>query len=75
MPDVVFELFMNVSSVASELLSNKNIHAFKQDALSVVYTKIKSNVELQESSCALPIMMSKANHVMEIKMMIKKLFK
>jgi hypothetical protein len=40
---------MNVSSVASELLSNKNIHAFKQDALSVVYTKIKSNVELQES--------------------------
>ena len=48
-PDVVFEFFMNVSSVASELLSNKNIHAFKQDALSVVYTKIKSNVELQES--------------------------
>ena len=47
--DAVFEFFIKFSSVASELLSIKTINAFKSDALSVVYNKIKNNASLQES--------------------------
>ena len=40
---------MKVSSLASELLSEKNIHAFKQNALSVAYSRILNNVVLKRS--------------------------
>ena len=38
--DAVFEFFLQLSLLASTLLSNRNIHAFKKNVLSNAYTQI-----------------------------------
>ena len=48
-PDAVFEFFLVLSSLASTVLSQRNIHVFKNNVLSVAYTQILNNVELQKS--------------------------
>ena len=48
-PDAVFELFLELSSLTSTVLSQRNIHAFKNNVLSIAYTQILNNVELKKS--------------------------
>ena len=45
--DAVFEFFLQLSSLASTLLSNRNIHAFTKNVLSNAYTQILNNVKLK----------------------------
>ena len=47
--DAVFDFFIKVSAIASEQLSEKNIHAFKQNTLSVAYDHLSNSVTLKES--------------------------
>ena len=51
--DETFDFFIKVTSLASELFSEKNIHAYKQNVLLVAYSHLLNNAALKENFCSL----------------------
>ena len=45
--DVVFEFFIDLASCSTVIFSENNLHRYKEKALSVAYSTVKSNIALQ----------------------------